>query len=214
MEWNDAIFQQWGQIMGKMHRLTKSYQARDSSVRRADWNKRQLFLAGLNLGAQDGRVLELWNNLLDEFNSLPTDKDSYGLVHNDLHYNNILLHDSQIVVIDFDACAYNWFACDIAIALHEALSTVPYSERNTFAVRLLKNFFSGYNLENRLTGFWINQLPNFLKYRQIYTYLFLMNIWNHNTLTTSQREFLSTRKRLIENEVPCIKISLSDLNNC
>ncbi len=209
-DWNDDLFQKWGQIMGLLHCLTKNYKS-GRFIKRNDWNTGRFFQGELDFLPKESKVLKLWWDLLDELSSLPKDDENYGLVHNDMHYNNILASGSQITVIDFDGCAYNWFACDIAIALYEALWTVPYSERNEFAVRIIRNFFLGYNKENHLDQYWIYLIPKFLKFREIYTYLIFMKDWNHNILTLSQKNVLSVRKKHIEMEIPCIEIDLDNI---
>jgi len=210
-EWNDDLFQEWGRTMGRMHHLTKNYKPGNPNIKRNDWNMGRFFQGELDFRPEESKVLSLWSNLLDDLYSLPKDTENYGLVHNDLHYNNILISGPQIIVIDFDGCAHNWFACDIAIALYEALWTVPYSERNNFAKRLISNFFIGYNKENYLDSYWINLLPKFLKFREIYAYLIFIKDWNHETLTIGQKNILSIRKKLIETETPCIEICLDDI---
>lgn len=60
-------------------------------------------------------------DLINEMMALPKDKDSYGLIHNDMHQWNFLLDGDKINVFDFDDSLHGWFALDIGIALYHAL---------------------------------------------------------------------------------------------
>jgi len=40
-----------------------------------------------------------------------------GLIHADLHFGNLLVHQGQLVAIDFDDCGYGFHAYDLAIPL-------------------------------------------------------------------------------------------------
>jgi amicoumacin kinase len=210
-EWNDILFQKWGRTLGKMHSLSKDYTVEEDSNKRNNWNYGTIFSPDLKLGPGENKVLKIWRSLLYELESLPIDKNSYGLVHNDFHYRNFLIDGSKIIVIDFDECAFNWFACDIAIALYDVISVFPINKRNEYEILLIKNFLKGYERENVLDEYWLKLLPKFLKFRQIYSYLFYCTNWNLNALNDGQKEALKTLKCLIENDIPCINANFSDL---
>ena len=44
-------------------------------------------------------------------------KDRYGLIHADIHANNLLVNDGEISVIDFDDCGCGWFLYDLGSAV-------------------------------------------------------------------------------------------------
>jgi len=120
-EWNDLLFEKWGQTLGKMHALSKNYIIKDLSTSRPEWNYGPLFNPDLDLGPSEDKILKIWRTLLNELEYLPKDRGSYGLVHNDLHERNFLLDGTNIIVIDFEECGFNWFACDIAFSLYHFL---------------------------------------------------------------------------------------------
>jgi Ser/Thr protein kinase RdoA (MazF antagonist) len=47
------------------------------------------------------------------------EKSSYGLIHSDLHFDNILIKDNILSPIDFDETAYGHFLTDIAVTFNE-----------------------------------------------------------------------------------------------
>jgi Ser/Thr protein kinase RdoA (MazF antagonist) len=46
-------------------------------------------------------------------------RDTYGLIHSDLHQSNFLFHHGQIHLLDFDDCGYAPFLYDLAVATFE-----------------------------------------------------------------------------------------------
>jgi amicoumacin kinase len=213
-EWNDLLFEKWGQIMGKMHALSKNYIIGDLSTSRPNWNYGPLFSPDLDLGPSEDKILKTWRTLLSELESLPKDRDSYGLVHNDFHQKNFLLDKSNIIAIDFDGCKFNWFASDIASSLYHTIYTFG-SKRHNFEEPLIRNFLKGYIRENIIEGYWINLIPKFLRFMEIYMYLekyvFYHSKWNSRTLYLGQEDDLRRQKSRIENEVPCIDVDFNDI---
>jgi Ser/Thr protein kinase RdoA (MazF antagonist) len=71
---------------------------------------------------------------LDRYGRSP---ETYGVIHADLHMNNLLVDGDRLTVIDFDDTAFGWYLYDIAVALK------PGEGRPDFAV-IEDAFFSGY----------------------------------------------------------------------
>jgi len=211
-EWNDSLFEKWGQTLGKMHALSKRYVIKDPSTSRPNWNYGPLFSPDLDLGPSEDKILKMWRILISELESLPKDKDSYGIVHNDLHEKNFLLFDSNIIVIDFDSCGFNWFACDIAYLLYHTIYTFDSTRYNT-EESMIKKFFSGYNRENTIGVYWMNLIPKFLRFMDIYMYLekylFYNAVWNSKTLYIEKMDDLRRQKSRIENEIPCFDVDFN-----
>jgi Ser/Thr protein kinase RdoA (MazF antagonist) len=59
----------------------------------------------------------------DLIRSLPSDTSMMGLIHSDLHRNNVLYRDGQIQIIDFDDIGFGYWAMDIAAATTTLLGT-------------------------------------------------------------------------------------------
>ncbi|MCL2519294.1 MAG: phosphotransferase [Oscillospiraceae bacterium] len=165
--WNETVFRNWGNIMGKMHRMTKNYQPPEGSV------KRPLFednLMPLEYYEAVPSVYAKMAQVQKEILELPRDIDSYGLIHSDFAQQNLLIHNNEISVLDFDDCEYGFFALDIGIALYHAIwwgLPEDNSLKNDFAFKIIKNFMLGYETENRLSDYWLKKIVLFMKYRQI-----------------------------------------------
>lgn len=179
--WGPAIFNKWGETMGRMHLLTKSYQAADVAVKRDEWQRWNIVNPHLNQGRYQ-ILLEKLRSLENRIASLPKDSQSYGLIHNDFHPYNFHIHNDEITVFDFDDSIYGWYALDIAIAAtHAVWWGSPADDRkpkNKFAKRFLDEFLRGYFKQNHLDTYWVQQIPMFMDYRNICSYFWWLNGWD------------------------------------
>jgi Ser/Thr protein kinase RdoA (MazF antagonist) len=171
-KWNEKIFYNWGKTMGDIHRLTKDYiPANDDDVRSVFTGYETFFTDRANGIKNCPSVCKIAEELIGEMMELPKDRDSYGLIHYDVHQWNFLIdgiNGDEIKVFDFDDSLYGWFALDIGIALYHGLWWGRKDDAgNDFTNLIIKNFLKGYQSANQLSGFWLDRIPMFMKYRQI-----------------------------------------------
>jgi amicoumacin kinase len=194
-KWNDKIFFNWGKLMGDMHRLTKQY--KPTSVYKARditnglyWGS---FFDCLKVFPSLHKVTQ---NLLDVIKDLPKDKDSYGLIHSDMHQENFYLDGDKINIFDFDDSLYGWFSLDIGIALFHALWWGRKDDTgNDFTNSIIENFIKGYLSTNHLSDFWVSKIPMFMKYRQICA--FIPWYFNPENMDNNQKKWIYN----IENDI-------------
>ena len=108
--------------------------------------------------------------------ALPKDKDSDGLIHNDMHPWNFYIDKDKINVFDFDDSLYGWFSLDIGIALYHGLWWGRKDDAgNDFTKSIIVNFLDGYLSANNLSEFWISKIPMFMRFRQICKFSWFFN---------------------------------------
>jgi Ser/Thr protein kinase RdoA (MazF antagonist) len=164
-KWNEKIFYNWGKVMGDMHRLTKDYKPAKSMDVREAFTGRDALADTIKLCPSLNKIAE---ELIDEMMTLPKDKDSYGLIHCDIHPWNFYIDGGKINVFDFDDSLYGWFALDMGIALYHGLWWGRKDDAgNDFTDKIIENFIKGYLSANYLSGFWLSRIPMFMKFRQI-----------------------------------------------
>jgi len=214
---SDELYQQMGRTMGKMHSISKSYVAKDAQKRNdwfvdehvADWEKNvpEEYEARANI-----------QSLYTKLRNLPTDKDSYGLIHADFHNDNFFLNKetNKITVLDFADCLYGWFAMDIGTAMyyyrrfladgHEAPEDVQKSHGQNF----YKQFMIGYNQENQLDDMWAEHsseyINDFLMWRQVDLFLYLHAVKQDNELDEEEEEALQEIRQNIVNDILPLKL--------
>lgn len=105
-----------GKTLGKIHALSKNFEP-VAAHRRPDYFDKY------NLEYLDRLIPDKCNELksavaarLEKFRTLPTDAQSYGLVHFDFSDGNyhIDMDTGTITVFDFDNCLYCWYMFDLA----------------------------------------------------------------------------------------------------
>jgi Ser/Thr protein kinase RdoA (MazF antagonist) len=164
-------FQNWGQVLGQMHRLTKTYQPLSESIKRPEWHTWEYY-AGFPAKDRLPFINEKYIQLINELHTLPKDIDSYGLIHNDFNDGNFTVDydNGDITVFDFDDSCYFWFMYDLACAWEGGIGRVmfrPLAERKAFMDRYMDQVMEGYIRENTLSDEWLARLPLFLRLIQM-----------------------------------------------
>ena len=197
-------FQNWGQVLGQMHRLTKSYRPVSESVKRPEWFTWE-YQRGFPYGERLPLVNQKYDQLLAELHALPKTIDSYGLIHNDLNDGNLTVDydNGDITVFDFDDCCYFWFMVDLACAWEGGIGRAmfrPLAERQDFMARYMDHVLTGYTRENTLSDDWLARLPLFLRLIQMQELIHFAQY-----LDEPDQEIqagLRYKIRFIENDIP------------
>jgi Ser/Thr protein kinase RdoA (MazF antagonist) len=197
-----------GSALGLIHRMTKQYQP---TFRRPDWQPRFALVAS-SIPAEQILIHAKWQQLLDYLKTLPQAEASYGLVHGDYQWINLFDVNGEIVVIDFDDSHYNWWIYDVANMLFFGLWDTDREGSNTdFAADLLANFMAGYETENHLDPFWLQQIPFFLKLNEFYVYASTYQIFGldkgaeMSSIPLKFQKALARYRFNLENDVPYIE---------
>lgn len=167
----EEYFQNWGQVLGQLHRLTKAYQPLSASIKRPEWHQWEYY-SGFPYAERLPIIQQKYDQLIAELHALPKDADCYGLIHNDFNDGNFTVDydNGDITVFDFDDCCYFWFMYDIACAWEGGIGRTmfrPIEERRAFMDRYMEQVLTGYNRENTLSTEWLARLPLFLRLIQM-----------------------------------------------
>jgi Ser/Thr protein kinase RdoA (MazF antagonist) len=163
----EEYFQNWGQVLGQMHRLVKTYRPMSETVRRPEWYTLEEY-SRFSYGERLPAIQRKYEQLMTELHALPRDVDSYGLIHNDFNDGNFTVNydNGDITVFDFDDCCYFWFIYDLACAWEGGIGRVmfrPLAERQAFMDHYMEQVMDGYYRENTLDDVWLARLPLFLR---------------------------------------------------
>ncbi|MCY8132102.1 phosphotransferase, partial [Bacillus spizizenii] len=120
-DWNETLFYELGRYTGEMHSLTKSYQLSNPAFKRQEWDEEEQLKLRKYVPEDQTKVFQQADSLMNELRRLPKSRDSYGLVHADLHHGNFHWDHGKIIAFDFDDIGYNWFINDISILLYNVL---------------------------------------------------------------------------------------------
>ena len=171
--WTPSRYENYGRLLGKMHALAVDYQP-DLSCKRPEWDDPSLTFVELYLPESEIIVLQKYWSLLKHFDSLPKDRASYGLIHQDAHQNNFFMDaDGSLTLFDFDDCVYSWFVNDIAIVLFYIsmdAEELGFPAVAAFTREFMTHFLRGYRQAYTLDNNWLKEIPHFLKLRELELY--------------------------------------------
>lgn len=207
-----AMFRRYGQTLGRIHALSLGYQPTHEHWRRFDWNHPQMLFAPKWLDSDEKIVLERYEQLLAYLDKLPRSHFDFGLIHQDAHYGNLFVDgDGCITLFDFDDCCYSWFANDVAIVLFYAV--MGQSDEGTFTREFLFHFLQGYRMEMDLADKWLQEIPNFLKLREIDLYAAIHRSFDLDNIDNPWVAFyMNGRKERIEKNIPVIQFDFAELD--
>lgn len=202
-EFNRDLIVEWGKVIGQMHRVTKNFQPSREEFKRPQWHEDELMDFEKYLPVEDKKIVDIGSRLLEYLNKLPMTLDDYGLIHTDVHSGNFFVDEGKITVFDFDDCSYQWFISDIAIALYYTIwwrcNEYSKEDKKAFADYFLDAFMEGYVSENKLEDFWVDEMPYFLKLRDLTLYTVLHKKLDINNLDENYKKLLKDiRGRIIE----------------
>lgn len=95
-----------------------------------------------------------------------------GVIHSDTQPNNILVHQGQFSIIDFDDCGQGFYLDDLAVALN-AFEHVAESNQNKSFLQLKNALLEGYSEYISLSSEDIKLLPYFMLTRKLVTIAWL-----------------------------------------
>ena len=164
--WNRYVIEDWGYVIGSMHRETKDFRLSDSRFMRGVFDGGDIDGTDVleKAFAQIPAIEKFANSLISQLLTLPRTKETWGLIHNDLHQNNFFVKDNKVYAFDFDDSIYGYFALDIGIALHHALHN---ADDKADAERIISQFMRGYKRANQLNEQTLKSILPFIKYRQL-----------------------------------------------
>jgi len=210
-DFSPDIFQTWGQAVGMLHRLTKEYHPSSEKSGRIQWYEDEYLDRSL-IPSDQTKVLERFDALISYFKKRPQSRDSFGLIHQDVHKDNLFLNDKKLTVLDFDDCAYGFFIFDIANALGFSIWQKPTTMTNSeFAEFYIEHFMSGYEKENQLDELWIEDLHTALKLFEFIHYnAFCMDYdlageGSFDLLSDRTKQILKRFRKNIEENLPFIE---------
>jgi Ser/Thr protein kinase RdoA (MazF antagonist) len=162
-------FRRLGAITAQMHAHSKKWQ-RPDGFERFTWNFETAlgeaprwgsWRDGLGMSATSldlfSRTSELIRERLADYGSGP---DRFGLAHCDLRLANLLLHDGEVKVIDFDDCGFSWY-------MYDAATPVSFYEHYPDVPALIELWLEGYRTVSSLTKADEEEVPTFVMLRRL-----------------------------------------------
>jgi amicoumacin kinase len=206
--WNKELYYYWGNLMGKMHSAGKNIE-----LNRPRWTVNQPDLLNLLPRINSEPIAEKYKQHLKYLVAFPLTSDLFGLIHNDFHQGNLFVDKGRLTLFDFDDSAYHWFAYDIATSFYHAYwQASSFTPENTqFSREFWEHFLRGYQKEHKISKELIQQIPIFLKIREIFLYTLFLEKWDLLNLQDWQEYTLIDLKNNIESEKPYSNVNFEEI---
>ena len=196
----DEFYVMFGEEIGKLHKLTKSFIPIN---KRIDWTEENYMeIAVKVLEKKDDKIIEIYAKLLEKLKKLPKNNDNFGLIHTDLHFHNMYIYSGELTFFDWDDSSYKHFISDIAIVLfyHFMYKEQSQEDINVQSRRILALLIKGYRRKNNIDISFFQNLNDFLLLRSIVVYIVLVAAGaTKSDNQFIQRYFSKTRISIIEN---------------
>lgn len=211
-DWTSDFCIRYGQLLGRIHALSKHYEPARPEWRRLNWDDPLMLDVERFLPHSDTGVLARYQALIEQIGRLGrTDPESYGLIHQDAHAGNFFItDDGTITLFDFDDCVYSWYINDIAIVLFYAI--MGKGDERDFTGWFLPHFLEGYLSETSLAGRLLRDIPQFLKLREIDLYAVIHRSFDVDNLDDPWCvRFMTDRRQRIEEGIPYLDFDFGSL---
>lgn len=171
-----SLFEEVGKLIAHIHNKLANWQ------KPVDFHRQRLDINGLigddgafgyaNFGyryfeRETVKIFELVYQRLAEFEALAGKEiDVFGIIHGDLHLNNLILHKNTLAPIDFDDSGWGYYIYDLAVILAKEWGKEEYPEIKT-------NLFQGYKKIRKIPLEIEEKLKLFISVRYICVALFI-----------------------------------------
>lgn len=162
----EEYFFNTGKALGAIHRLSKKYEP---------VHRRASYFDKYNMDYISGLIPDGFAELkaaiarrLERFRALPTDGESFGLVHFDYSDGNyhIDMETGDITVFDFDNCMYCWYMFDLANIWWHGEGWCRNEPSGTKRMEFMAHYFDtildGYRTETDVSADMLEKLPLFI----------------------------------------------------
>lgn len=162
-------FPRLGEVTARTHRHSRRWR-RPPWFERHSWDFEHslggqpnwgAWTAGPDLDVERRRLLQRLVDLLQRrlagFGQSP---DRFGLIHADFRLANLLVHQGDVRVIDFDDCGFGWF-------LYDAATAVSFIEHRPDVDELMQAWLSGYRRVAPISAAEEGELWTFIMLRRM-----------------------------------------------
>ncbi|MDA1679560.1 phosphotransferase enzyme family protein [Bacillus cereus group sp. TH152-1LC] len=208
-EWNSNIFRKLGKQIGKLHRISKSFEKTKLVKHINDWYENEEYNFLKYIPKEETTIREIASDVLTSIKGLEKSPSNYGLIHGDLWLENILVeNNSNLTMIDFQDCEKHFYIFDLAVPIYSAIEYSFAGNGNIadYERSITKAIFDGYQEENELPKEMIDQLPMFIKLKEIFEYSLMHMYWDKEELTEEQVRIMNLYRMKIETKYPFINV--------
>jgi len=205
-EWNSALIEKCGQIVGKMHTLSKKYNnLSKSSI--INWYEHDEMNYLKHVPSKHTLIIEKCKTVFDEIKVLPRNENTYGLIHSDITQVNFFVDGNTITLIDFQDCEHNYFINDLAVMIYFGIEdSFNGNDIKSYSIEFINALLKGYSKECSINSFWIEKIPLFLKLIEIHQFVMFYCYWDVEEFNEDRKARLNMYRKNIEYDISVLDI--------
>ena len=187
--WHPNVFYKLGRQIGRLHRLSRKFEEIHPVHHINDWYENEEYAFLKYIPKEERTIREVAHDVLSTIKNLSKSYSNYGLLHGDLCLENLLVdQESNLTMIDFQDCEKHFYVFDLAAAVYSAMeySYVGGGNISDYGRAMTKAIIDGYQEENNLSPEMKDQLPLFIKLKEVFEYSLMHMYWNKERLTEDQ----------------------------
>ena len=198
----DSFIEDFGEAVGKLHRLTKTYKPEH---KRYHFHEEDYIDIGRrNLQEKHQFVIDRGIEITDIVKNHEKNIDTYGLIHTDLHFGNMYYDGKELTFFDFDDASYKHFISDIAIIIFYLFGLGKLTDREIEdkTIHFLTHFMKGYEKENTLNIEWFFKLNDYFMLRQAILFMVIFAAGEEMVEGPWGKGFIDKYEDRIKNNTP------------
>ncbi|WP_273834020.1 phosphotransferase enzyme family protein [Guptibacillus sedimenti] len=199
--WQPNVFHELGRQIGRLHRLSKKFEETYPVTNINDWHENEEYAFLKYIPKEERTIREVAHDVLSTIKNLTKSYSNYGLLHGDLCLENLLVdQESNLTMIDFQDCEKHFYVFDLAAAVYSAMeySYVGGGNIVDYGRAMTKAILQGYREENNLSPEMEDQLPLFIKLKEVFEYSLMHMYWDKERLTEDQIRIMNHFRLRIE----------------
>ena len=162
-ELNLEKFMYWGKALGKIHNISTGFVLPEKPT----WKDHVSRIRSIVPKSNNVIWREL-DSVEKKLDQLPVKDRMFGIIHYDFEMDNLLWNEDSVGIVDFDDCAYYWYAADIAYALRDLYNDQVI--RFNIDDKRVQAFLKGYRSIQPITDEDLSHIPLFIRMHNLYTY--------------------------------------------
>ncbi|WP_404458827.1 phosphotransferase enzyme family protein [Oceanobacillus kapialis] len=202
-QWDADVLKELGRQIGKLHHLSKQYEDKHPVKYIRDWHENEEYAFHKYIPKEETTIRNIAEEVVTTIKKLPKSTFNYGLLHGDLWLGNILVDkDLKLTMVDFQDCEKHFYIFDLAVPIYSAVeySFVGGGNISDYRQQITQAIIKGYQEENTLSIEMIDQLPLFIKLKEIFEYSLMHMYWDQDKLTENEIRIMNHFRMRIEHD--------------
>ncbi len=150
--------------------------------------------------------------LLEQLKNDHKKENEFGLIHGDYLFSNLMYHDEDVTIIDFDDLEYNYYLYDVAVYLfYLILGGNPADIDIESNKSVFKHFIKGYREVNNSTYLDLTKIQLMFKLRQLKLLATIKTAYKEENYGPWQKAYIVLCNRQFKHKEPFIGIDYTTL---